>query len=94
MLLRGLTVAALLVTIALALRDALSGGGPAALGEIWFALAPGSLNLAQAIVQRYISPAAWDPAMIWLLGQPAAAVFGVVALALVAAVLERRRGRG
>ena len=49
------------------------------LGEIWFAVSPGSLNLVQAVVQRYAFPELWDPWIVWILGQPAAADFGVLA---------------
>lgn len=93
MVLRLLVLAALAATIALAIRDVLTGtpGGPASLGEVWYALAPGSLNLAQAVVQRYISPALWDPVIIWVLGQPATAVSGLIAAALTALYVLRRR---
>jgi hypothetical protein len=37
-------------------------------GQLWHDLAPGSLNLAQAVVQRYIFPYLWDPIIrTWLL---------------------------
>ena len=32
-----------------------------AAGELWYALDRGSLNFAQAITQRYLHPALWDP---------------------------------
>lgn len=51
-----------------------------ALGEIWFMLAPGSLNLAQAVTQRYLLPELWDPVMIWLLQWPAGAFFSLAGL--------------
>lgn len=90
MTLRILALAALAATAALAIRDALSGTGLAALGEVWFSLAPGSLNLAQAVIQRYISPAVWDPGIIWVLAQPAVAITGAIAAGLVGLVLVRR----
>jgi hypothetical protein len=58
------------------------------LGEIWFALSPGSLNLLQAVTQRYLWPPLWDPGMTWLLVQPALAVFALPAafFALISAM--------
>jgi hypothetical protein len=47
----------------------------AALGEWWFWIHPDSLQLAQALVQRYISPALWDPGIQTVLEWPATADF-------------------
>lgn len=41
------------------------------LGEMWFRLDPAGLNLAQAVVQRHISPALWDTAIVGFLLRPA-----------------------
>ncbi|WP_453962257.1 hypothetical protein [Amorphus suaedae] len=57
------------------------------LGEWWYALSPGSLNLSQAVVQRYISPALWDPYIQGLLIAPGWAVLSV--LGIVVLVLAR-----
>ncbi len=51
-------------------------------GELWFALSPDTLNLMQAVTQRYISPSLWDPTIVAVLKLPA-----VVPLALAAVVL-------
>ena len=40
------------------------------LGELWFKLDPGSLNLMQAVIQRYLFPALWDPIIISVLLWP------------------------
>ena len=68
------------------------------LGALWYWLDPGSLNLAQAVVERYLLPALWDPVIAGLLRRPALLVFaapGAVLLALcLLARLWRRRGRG
>ena len=40
---------------------------PIAVGQLWFDLSPSSLNLAQAVVQRYISPFLWDPIIVTIL---------------------------
>ncbi|MBJ3777832.1 hypothetical protein [Acuticoccus mangrovi] len=31
------------------------------LGEIWYGLSPGTLNLLQAGIQRHLDPRLWDP---------------------------------
>ncbi len=55
---------------------------PMAAGQVWFRIDVGSLNLAQAVVQRYLHPAVWDPAIAWVLTQPAFAVVGLPGLLL------------
>jgi hypothetical protein len=59
------------------------------LGELVFKVAPGALNLAQAIIQRYIHPKLWDPVIQTMLLWWAAPVFLVPGIAL--AVLCRRK---
>ena len=44
---------------------------PMALGQLWYDLHRGSLNLMQAVVQRYLHPAIWDPGVIFVLQWPA-----------------------
>lgn len=61
-----------------------------ALGELWFALDPGGVNLAQAVVQRYLHPALWDPAAVAVLRAPAWLVPLVLALALLWLCRRRR----
>ena len=39
-------------------------------GELWYALEPGSLNLSQAIVQRYLHPSIWQALAVPLLVRP------------------------
>ena len=93
MILRVLTVLFLAATIAAAANDVLSQGGMASLGQLWFSLSPETLNLSQAVIQRYVSPELWDPGIIWLLGQPATVGFGLIALVffLAAWAFTRRR---
>jgi hypothetical protein len=62
-------------------------------GVLWFQLNSDSLNLAQAVVQRYIHPAIWDPGMIFLLTQPLALVLAVPGVLLVLLFRSRRRRR-
>ncbi|MEG9860979.1 MAG: hypothetical protein V6Z81_00510 [Parvularculales bacterium] len=45
------------------------------LGRVWYSLHPDSLNLMQAVVQRYIWPDLWDNGAVWLLQWP---LWGVV----------------
>ncbi|WP_022727073.1 hypothetical protein [Fodinicurvata sediminis] len=40
-------------------------------GAIWYSLDPGSLNLLQAVTERYLWSALWDPAILTLLKLPA-----------------------
>jgi len=80
--------ACLMLTLIVVLRDAaaaLQSGGvsPAPLGNIWYALSPGTLNGLQAGVERYISPALWDSAFFPLLQQPAFLFFLIPGVILV-----------
>ena len=66
-----------------------------ALGELWFrldrAMGTGSLNISQAIVQRYISPWLWEGIFQNVLTAPGWLVFGILGAALARAC--RHRGR-
>jgi hypothetical protein len=62
-----------------------------ALGQLWYALHPGSLNLIQAVVERYIHPFLWDPVIFSVLRLPASLVFLAPGVAYL--VLRRKRGR-
>ena len=62
-------------------------------GELWFTLHNGSLNLLQAITQRYIFPALWDPIFVTVLLWPAFLVVGVPGLILSWVFRRRRRLR-
>ena len=64
---------------------------PIALGQLWFDISPSSLNLIQAVVQRYIHPFLWDPIIVSVLLCWASAVF--IALGLLILVLSSRRSR-
>ena len=59
-------------------------------GELWKYLHFDSLQLAQAVVQRYLHPALWDPAIVWVLLLPAWLVFAVPGLALWILCRKRR----
>ena len=51
-------------------------------GELWYRLDPGSLNLYQAVVERYLSPELWDKVLAPLLLEEAFFVFALPGLLL------------
>ncbi len=65
-----------------------------AAGELWFRLHGASLNLSQAILQRYVHPVVWDPGVVTLLLWPAWSIFGGIGafLALFFGPWLRARG--
>lgn len=64
------------------------------LGQIWFTLDAGSLNLAQATIERGIWPPLWQSGVLPLLQQPGLYVaLGALALGLVLLLVARRRRR-
>ncbi len=62
---------------------------PQLLGQLWFELDSDSLNLTQAIVQRYLFPQLWDPIILELLLWPAWVV--VMAPGILLVLLFRSR---
>jgi hypothetical protein len=62
-----------------------------ALGQLWYWLHPGSLNLSQAVIERYVHPFLWDPVIINVLLAPAALVF--LAIGIAFGLIFRRRKR-
>jgi hypothetical protein len=73
--------------------DPASGIGLRPAGELWFSLSVGSLNLMQAVIERYIWPALWDPGVVSILQLPALLVFAVPGLLLLIACFGRRSFR-
>lgn len=63
----------------------------ATLGEIWFALDVSSLNLVQAVIQRFLHPGLWDPVIVWLLRWPLWSLLGGPGVALAIIYFARRR---
>ncbi len=61
------------------------------LGEHWFKLDAPSLNTAQAVIERYVSPALWDPVILSILQVPSWIFFGVLGLVLYWLGRKRRR---
>ncbi len=74
----------------------ISGGGyrPFAFGELWYIIHRASLNLVQAVVQRYISPWLWDAVIATILLWPAWLVMGVPGLVIAWAARRRRERYG
>lgn len=64
---------------------------PVTLGEIWYTLDVASLNLVQAVIQRFLHPALWDPLIVWLLRWPLWSVFGGIGVVLATIHLARSR---
>ena len=53
------------------------------LGALWFSIDPFSLNLVQAVIERYVWEPLWDPVLVAVLQLPAAPVFGVLGVLLI-----------
>ena len=66
---------------------------PLAVGQLWFDLNRSSLNLVQAVVQRYIHPFLWDPIIVTILLCWAFAVLMVLGLLILALSHRRTRRR-
>ena len=64
---------------------------PLALGQAWFNIDPPSLNLLQAVIERYVWPPLWDPVILTVLRWPAWAVLGLPALILLIVPIGGRR---
>ncbi len=94
----------IVVTLAFVFATLMAGAydlwGPAARGgffhtggEVWFALSPNTLNAMQALIQRYISPGLWDPAIVAVLKLPAVAVLGLISAGLAGLLVVVRARR-
>jgi predicted membrane protein len=66
---------------------------PIAVGQLWYDFSRSSLNLVQAVVQRYIHPFLWDPVIVTVLLCWAFAVLMVLGM-LILALSYRRTRRG
>jgi hypothetical protein len=64
---------------------------PLALGQLWYELNRSSLNLVQAVIQRYIHPYLWDPIIVSILLSWAFGVLMVLGALILA--LFRKRAR-
>lgn len=63
---------------------------PITLGAFWYSLDVGSLNLMQAVVQRFLHPGLWDPVIVWLLRWPIWSLLGGPGIALAIVYMARR----
>ena len=59
------------------------------LGQAWFDVHPASLNLTQAVIERYTFPFLWDPVFVSVLLLPGWVVFTVIGALIY--YLGRRR---
>ena len=66
---------------------------PIALGQLWYQLNRSSLNLVQAVIQRYIHPFLWDPIIVTVLLWWAFAVLMVLGLLILALSGKRAQTR-
>jgi predicted membrane protein len=64
---------------------------PIAVGQLWYDFNRSSLNLVQAVVQRYIHPFLWDPVIVTVLLWWAFAVLMILGLVILAVFHWRRR---
>ena len=64
---------------------------PIALGQLWYQLDRSSLNLVQAVIQRYIHPFLWDPIIVTILLSWAFAVLMILGVLLLAVFRKRVR---
>ncbi|WP_199899284.1 hypothetical protein [Sneathiella glossodoripedis] len=63
---------------------------PQLLGQLWFDLDAKSLNLVQAVVQRYLFAQLWDPIIVELLLWPAWIIFVVPGVLFLILFRDRR----
>ena len=87
-----------LAGVSVLVRDALvwidtKHWAPIALGQLWYDLNRASLNLVQAVVQRYIHPFLWDPVIVSILLCWAFVVLMVLGVLLLI-IFRRRNARG
>ncbi|MBB2972188.1 hypothetical protein [Mesorhizobium sp. RMAD-H1] len=96
---RALAVAALALAVIFAVLDAARSIGASKfiatpLGDIWTSASPQTVADAKSWVEHHISVVAWDPVLVWVLGQPAWLILGVLALLFYAMGYRRERGFG
>jgi hypothetical protein len=61
------------------------------LGQVWFDVHRGSLNLIQAVIERYVWEPLWDPGIATALQYPASISLALVGLVLLVLCLPRRK---
>lgn len=83
-----------LASVSVAVRDGLDWLDRGTLrltaaGELWASLDTPSLNFTQAIIQRYLLPELWDPAIVTVLLWPA--VFVLLVPGIILLILFRKK---
>ena len=58
-------------------------------GQVWFDIHVASLNLMQAVVQRFLHPWLWDPVITTILQWPAWSLLGAPAAVFIAIAANR-----
>ena len=58
-------------------------------GQVWFDIHVASLNLTQAVVQRFLHPLLWDPVIATMLQWPAWSLLGAPAAVFIAIAPNR-----
>ena len=58
-------------------------------GQVWFDIHVASLNLTQAVVQRFLHPLLWDPVIATILQWPAWSLLGAPAAVFIAIAPNR-----
>ena len=66
---------------------------PIVLGQLWYEIDRPSLNFAQAVIQRHVSPVLWDPVIVDILLCWAFAVLIVLGAAILLAFGKNPRRR-
>jgi hypothetical protein len=89
----------LLAGLSVLVRDVLvwidtKNWAPISLGQLWFDFSRSSLNLVQAVVQRYLRPYLWDPIIVTVLLCWAFVVLMVLGLLILALPRKRAKRRG
>ena len=89
-----LLIAAALILLGRDLFDWYSTGHwqASSAGKVWYSLAPGSLNLLQAIIERHIWQPLWPP-ILWILLRPVWLVLAAPGLILVLWPRAQKRHR-
>ncbi len=70
---------------------ALHGGATPSLGKVWADFHVASLNLVQAVIERYLWPPLWSDILFPVIRQRADLVLGGIGLVLVLISRHRRR---
>ncbi|WP_048645386.1 hypothetical protein [Nitratireductor soli] len=96
LLFRALAMVSLAIAVIMAVIDATRSIAASALvftplGESWYSVSPETLNLSQAVVQRYTLAVLWDPVALFILTLPGWLVFTALSLLFYTIGRPRRR---